>query len=853
MKRSTMRLDGKFALLLLLTGANVEAQAQLPEPELAKIQQREGILSPQYYQGLRKLKNRNGIQAIPKYRELLSAQKEKLGATHLDVARTAAELGLLYFTAQPRSNDAGQNAIAFSEEALAIRKQLLGADDPLIVESLKNLGVIYRWQKRSAEEEAIYRELLSIQKQTLGDDHLAVAGCLTDIATSLRAQNRIAEAESLARHSLVIRRKALGDDHADVLDNMILLYDINERLRRFDEAQAALDQVAANQRQDQMGAFYRHLAFWHRASLEWNQGRRSEALTYLKKALDVSEDSLANHRGYDDGRRKALFTDRLRSLEQLILWQVQLGDLNEAFSAVERHRGFSLHIQLNAAQLNLFEGMSDAEAQGLRLREQATLTRIANAETTIRQLTDQKDLDVDRKEAELKRYELETTMAKGAYEQVRQEIRNASPVYQRAMKQSQHRISLPTLQEWVDRQEALLVEYAFIGQQGFVFVVAPHAPPRLEKLTLSREQATTLGIMGLTFGWHQSSQALSASPKTGVLKLLADPKRNGEAQARMAALWSILFPEPERKGLREGKYRRLIIIPDGPLAAFPFETLAADAVGAPEYLLDFGPPIEYAPSATILYDLAQRKSAVASSSKKEPVLSVAIANYDDGVAQAGNVALATQGARSAYRRCGGVLSNLPGAKRESEWLVDNFRREAIPVKLLVDADAGEAFVRADLSGRRFLHFACHGLVDDTAGNLFGALALAPSSATDPADDGFLTLAEIYGLDLKGCELALLSACETNLGKLQEGEGVSALSRGFLVAGARRVVASNWVVSDDATPSLVSYFCALIAQAEKEGRTPDYAAALQESKRWLRQHPQWSQPYYWAPLVLIGPR
>ncbi len=121
-----------------------------------------------------------------------------------------------------------------------------------------------------------------------------------------------------------------------------------------------------------------------------------------------------------------------------------------------------------------------------------------------------------------------------------------------------------------------------------------------------------------------------------------------------------------------------------------------------------------------------------------------------------------------------------------------------------------------------------------------------------ADDGFLTLREIYQLNLKGCELAILSACETNFGPQQQGEGVWALSRGFLVAGARRVVASNWLVDDEAGATLVSYFCGVLAEAQKQGQTVDYAEALQRAKRSLRQQSKWQSPYYWATLVLVGP-
>ena len=115
----------------------------------------------------------------------------------------------------------------------------------------------------------------------------------------------------------------------------------------------------------------------------------------------------------------------------------------------------------------------------------------------------------------------------------------------------------------------------------------------------------------------------------------------------------------------------------------------------------------------------------------------------------------------------------------------------------------------------------------------------------------LTLAEIYGLDLKSCELSILSACQTNYGPLQQGEGVWALSRGFLVAGSRRVVASNWLVDDEAAASLTSYLCGGIARDVKNGISPNYAIRLQAAKRYVRAQQKWSSPYYWGTFVLVG--
>ncbi len=78
-----------------------------------------------------------------------------------------------------------------------------------------------------------------------------------------------------------------------------------------------------------------------------------------------------------------------------------------------------------------------------------------------------------------------------------------------------------------------------------------------------------------------------------------------------------------------------------------------------------------------------------------------------------------------------------------------------------------------------------------------------------------------------------------------------MSRGFLVAGARRVVASNWLVDDEAAASLVSYFCGGAVKTNERDGTSDYAAALHRAKRWVRNQEKWSSPYYWATFVLIG--
>jgi CHAT domain-containing protein len=118
------------------------------------------------------------------------------------------------------------------------------------------------------------------------------------------------------------------------------------------------------------------------------------------------------------------------------------------------------------------------------------------------------------------------------------------------------------------------------------------------------------------------------------------------------------------------------------------------------------------------------------------------------------------------------------------------------------------------------------------------------------DDGFLQLFEVYGLGLDA-ELAVLSACDSAVGLEVAGEGVFALSRGFLAAGARSVVASQWPVDDQATAALMAMFYRELALDLAAGRPLGVSRALDRARKHVRHDPRWSSPVYWAPFVLTG--
>ena len=126
-----------------------------------------------------------------------------------------------------------------------------------------------------------------------------------------------------------------------------------------------------------------------------------------------------------------------------------------------------------------------------------------------------------------------------------------------------------------------------------------------------------------------------------------------------------------------------------------------------------------------------------------------------------------------------------------------------------------------------------------------ALSSRCSTSGGQPQDGFLRLHDIYGLQLPA-ELVVLSACNTALGKPVKGEGLVGIVRGFMYAGAKRVVASHWKVDDEATGALMGRF---YVEMLKQNRSA--AAALRQAQLAVREQQRWQSPFFWAAFVLQG--
>ena len=305
--------------------------------------------------------------------------------------------------------------------------------------------------------------------------------------------------------------------------------------------------------------------------------------------------------------------------------------------------------------------------------------------------------------------------------------------------------------------------------------------------------------------------------------------------------------------------KRLVIVADGALLYIPFAMLPDPAAVGKYQPLIVGHEVVSLPSASALAiqrtelagrELAPKMLAVIA----DPVFDRTDARFktaspatSDSV-QATASSANTRGLEHIADASDGksgrlVIRRLPFTRQEADGLLALTPKESS--FRAIDFQASRANVLAgDLAEYRYVHFATHGLLDTERPGL-SSLVLSTVDADGKPQDGFLRANDIYNMKLPA-ELVVLSACQTGLGKEVRGEGLIGLTRGFMYAGAKRVVVSLWSVNDKATADLMTEFYRGML---KNNERP--AAALRAAQIEMFRQKKWQSPYYWSAFTLQG--
>lgn len=216
------------------------------------------------------------------------------------------------------------------------------------------------------------------------------------------------------------------------------------------------------------------------------------------------------------------------------------------------------------------------------------------------------------------------------------------------------------------------------------------------------------------------------------------------------------------------------------------------------------------------------------------------------------------------------LKELPGTKAEADSIKRIMSTQSWAIEEFLRKEATEDAIKK-INNPQVLHIATHGFfLNDVKGNtekimgiqsevakqnpllrsgviLAGAAAIARDTlSSNLKEDGILTAYEAIGLNLTNTDLVVLSACETGLGELLNGQGVYGLQRAFLIAGAKSVIMSLWVIDDFATQELMANF---YRQWLKDPTSANKHKAFRFAQLKLKE--KYDKPYYWGAFVIVG--
>ncbi len=299
-------------------------------------------------------------------------------------------------------------------------------------------------------------------------------------------------------------------------------------------------------------------------------------------------------------------------------------------------------------------------------------------------------------------------------------------------------------------------------------------------------------------------------------RLLAAPGTDERAAARALAD-RILAPLAKVADL--SAWRRLVIAPDGVLAVLPFEGLI-HGEGEGRRVIETHEVLNV-PSASVFAALEPQPAGLGLLALGDPV-------YPGETKQDPPAQLAQRGL--------GNLARLPATGEEVRAIAALYPdKHTLLVRQAATRSALEDALARAPARLAALHLACHGVLD-TERPLLTGLVLSEGE--------ILTVADVHRLEVPA-DLVVLSACETGLGRLTQAEGILGLTRGFLFAGALRVVVSNWKVSDEHTKDLM---LRLYEGLCIQGLPP--AEALRGAKLALVAAGH-AHPYHWASFTLWG--
>lgn len=744
-----------------------------------------------------------------------------------------------------------QTALDYYEQALNLFQRNGSLDFASV--ALYQIAGVYQALGQSQKALDYYQQCIGLSRVT-GKRRME-AYALNDMAAIYEAQGK--REHTLARYRQVLRLyRAIGDRRGEALTlNSIgdLFSSLKNHRKAFDfYLQAQPLSQASGDPEVEINTLYRL------ASAARDNGQPENGLSYVQQSITAIE--LLRSYITSPDLRSSYFASFHKHYELNIDLLMQLereqpgrGFADAALQACERARARSLIEILTEANAHLRRDTSSAlmEAERVLLEKLRVKT--------------QYQLELSSNQApqtELDEVAREIRQLIAEYQGIQAQVREQDPRY--ASLTQFEPLSVREIQAKLLDADTVLLEYSLGEERSYLWVVTADSFKSYELPARAALEGAAHEVYTLLTARVPPAGGIDAEYQSRVEAADNQYVQKAQELSRM-----LLGPV-----IAELRHKRLLIVSEGILQYVPFDALpkpvmeqdarqggtddrASDKAGSENpALLVSTHEIVMLPSILTMVALREQSLRPPPTDKVVAVLADPVFSMQDIRVQRVN------DPRPDTAELNAKMEPLPQALRDFNGLTgdggfprlqqtlreaDLILKAAPPgtgMKVTDFAADREAALNAQLKEYRIIHFATHSLINTEHPEVSG-IVLSMVDRTGERKDGFLQLSDIYSMNLSS-DLVVLSACNTGLGKNIKGEGLVGLTRGFMYAGSKSVVASLWKVDDQATAELMGYFYQAMLRQQMRP-----AAALKAAKESLRQQKRWSAPYFWAAFVLQG--
>ena len=783
-------------------------------------------------------------KAEPLFLRSLAIYEKAVGPDHPSTANILNNLALLYFNIGTYGK-----AVPLFQRSLAIREKTLGPDHPDTALALNNMAMLYKNIGAYDKAEPIFLRSLTIYEKALGPEHPSSAQVLNSLASLYFTMGTYGKAEPLLQRSLAIYEKTLGPEHADtalVLNNMAVLYDkmgAYDKVEPLYQRSLAIYENALGPNHLSTALTLNNLALFYAA-----QERSGDSLTLMERAQEIDRRQIEQILGFASETQQAQFlTTRQKYLSfYLNLIRQRFPDNPKAI-----RNALDIWLARKGILLEAQKRIQDVLAVGDNPQAQEIFEKLIGVRQELATLV----LGVPGKEgpeAYQKRI-VDLTRQKEILEG------KLSRLSQAFAQQRKTRIATTATVTSALPRGTVLIEMARI--KDYDFKSDKWGASRYLAFVLSSDKGADVSLIDLGEADKIDQKAAAFKKSLGNSKTMTNVLANQSND-----LYRMIFA-PLQSALGESK--QIFLSPDGSLNLIPFEALR-DEKG--RYLIE---------TLTFHYVSAGRDIAGYGMVKGKGQKALLMGDPDFDLAAIQTTVEKERPLTRSRQMQGLTFSRLPGTKEEVKAITSLLGRSAC------DTYTGKTATESVLMQRkspRILHLATHGfflsdqdwssMIDEKSRGitiiaketpsgkkpvrienpfLRSGLALAGANrslAHQGVTEGILTSEKILCLNLRGTDLVVLSACETGMGDVKNGEGVYGLRRAFTQAGAKSLVMSLWEVPDRETKELmVSFYKNMLSGKMNRAEALRHAALKQ--RELVKARYGYDNPYYWGAFVFLG--